>query len=194
LQIWREARCHLSTTPEHPSTAPATVALPTSQCAHSCVPQRVRVKSTSLNRNFLILLDSPLVSARTGLRLSPPEKMLQSCVVACRRPLSLVRFASVNHGIAAILAISEQIEEFLCTSDCMAERVGFEPTLPFRVNTLSKRAPSATRPSLRREIRFRKLSRQRVSAPGRTNETRYFPLRFYGPDGRTASRRLSDHL
>jgi hypothetical protein len=33
----------------------------------------------------------------------------------------------------------------------LAERVGFEPTLPFRVNTLSKRAPSATRPSLRRE-------------------------------------------
>ena len=32
----------------------------------------------------------------------------------------------------------------------VAERVGFEPTLPFRVNTLSKRAPSATRPSLRR--------------------------------------------
>src|SRR5258708_25454274 len=34
----------------------------------------------------------------------------------------------------------------------MAERVGFEPTLPFRVNTLSKRAPSATRPSLRRKL------------------------------------------
>src|SRR5262249_41881380 len=34
----------------------------------------------------------------------------------------------------------------------MAERVGFEPTLPFRVNTLSKRAPSATRPSLRRRF------------------------------------------
>jgi hypothetical protein len=33
-----------------------------------------------------------------------------------------------------------------------------------------------------------------VSAPGRTNETRYFLLRFYGPDGRTASRQLSDHL
>ena len=43
----------------------------------------------------------------------------------------------------------------ITTSKCeitkvMAERVGFEPTLPFRVNTLSKRAPSATRPSLRR--------------------------------------------
>jgi hypothetical protein len=36
----------------------------------------------------------------------------------------------------------------------MAERVGFEPTLPVRVNTLSKRAPSATRPSLQRVIRI----------------------------------------
>jgi hypothetical protein len=33
----------------------------------------------------------------------------------------------------------------------MAERVGFEPTLEFPLNTLSKRAPSATRPSLRRD-------------------------------------------
>jgi hypothetical protein len=32
----------------------------------------------------------------------------------------------------------------------MAERVGFEPTLEFPPNTLSKRAPSATRPSLQR--------------------------------------------
>ena len=31
----------------------------------------------------------------------------------------------------------------------MAERQGFEPWVPFRVHTLSKRAPSATRPSLR---------------------------------------------
>src|SRR5581483_8540378 len=36
----------------------------------------------------------------------------------------------------------------------MAERVGFEPTLPVKVNTLSKRAPSATRPSLQRFIRI----------------------------------------
>ena len=32
----------------------------------------------------------------------------------------------------------------------MAERVGFEPTLEFPLNTLSKRAPSTTRPSLQR--------------------------------------------
>ena len=31
----------------------------------------------------------------------------------------------------------------------LAERVGFEPTLEFPLNTLSKRAPSATRPPLR---------------------------------------------
>jgi hypothetical protein len=31
----------------------------------------------------------------------------------------------------------------------VAERVGFEPTLRFLVNTLSKRAPSATRTPLR---------------------------------------------
>ena len=34
----------------------------------------------------------------------------------------------------------------------MAERVGFEPTIRFPVYTLSKRAPSATRPSLPRRI------------------------------------------
>ena len=31
----------------------------------------------------------------------------------------------------------------------MAERVGFEPTIPVRVYTRSRRAPSATRPPLR---------------------------------------------
>lgn len=35
----------------------------------------------------------------------------------------------------------------------LAERVGFEPTLEFPLNTLSKRAPSATRPSLRRRAK-----------------------------------------
>jgi hypothetical protein len=36
----------------------------------------------------------------------------------------------------------------------LAERVGFEPTLEFPLNTLSKRAPSATRPSLRLPIHY----------------------------------------
>src|SRR5271157_1013628 len=41
----------------------------------------------------------------------------------------------------------------------MAERQGFEPWIPFRVYTLSKRAPSATRPSLRWENVLQKRSR-----------------------------------
>ena len=44
----------------------------------------------------------------------------------------------------------------------MAERVGFEPTLEFPLNTLSKRAPSATRPSLRR---FREATAKQVAHP-----------------------------
>ena len=52
---------------------------------------------------------------------------------------------------------------FLCSSDCVAERVGFEPTLPFRVNTLSKRAPSATRPSLRETWEDQLISWKRCS-------------------------------
>ena len=41
-------------------------------------------------------------------------------------------------------------EKVLEHREKVAERVGFEPTLEFPLNTLSKRAPSATRPSLRR--------------------------------------------
>src|SRR3954465_1429356 len=42
----------------------------------------------------------------------------------------------------------------------LAERVGFEPTLPVKVNTLSKRAPSATRPSLRGSPEANQRARQ----------------------------------
>jgi len=68
----------------------------------------------------------------------------------------------------------------------VAERVGFEPTLEFPLNTLSKRAPSTTRPSLRtvRQLLefiilgafFSRRRRQRVVAVRvlrRTNETVY---------------------
>jgi hypothetical protein len=42
--------------------------------------------------------------------------------------------------------------------------VGFEPTLPFRVNTLSKRAPSATRPSLRKLKDLQQVPSNQVAA------------------------------
>jgi hypothetical protein len=60
----------------------------------------------------------------------------------------------------------------------MAERVGFEPTLEFPLNTLSKRAPSATRPSLRALVGARRL---RLCAA---------QLRFYWPCVMTATGRV----
>ena len=39
--------------------------------------------------------------------------------------------------------------EVSATADWLAERVGFEPTVPFRVHALSRRVPSTARPSLR---------------------------------------------
>src|SRR6266851_2524463 len=42
----------------------------------------------------------------------------------------------------------------------VAEGVGFEPTIRFPVYTLSKRAPSATRPSLRGTLWRRQYSRR----------------------------------
>src|SRR5207253_5789554 len=61
----------------------------------------------------------------------------------------------------------------------VAERVGFEPTLPFRVNTLSKRAPSATRPSLPVQdcVNDQKLRGKLLQMSSTTLEL----LRFYGP-------------
>src|SRR6185437_9220659 len=40
----------------------------------------------------------------------------------------------------------------------LAERVGFEPTIPVKVYTLSKRAPSATRPSLRTKTGWKRTT------------------------------------
>jgi hypothetical protein len=45
----------------------------------------------------------------------------------------------------------------------LAERVGFEPTLEFPLNTLSKRAPSTTRPPLLFVLRLAKTNPSRTS-------------------------------
>src|SRR5215469_18529005 len=64
----------------------------------------------------------------------------------------------------------------------LAERVGFEPTLPFRVNTLSKRAPSATRPSLRRRALGRSDPARSRGNRARQKKTRgeFRSFQFYG--------------
>src|ERR1700730_16371305 len=46
-----------------------------------------------------------------------------------------------------------QQSQFQAGRESVAEREGFEPSIEFPLYTLSKRAPSTTRPSLRFEIR-----------------------------------------
>jgi len=69
------------------------------------------------------------------------------------KDFSQIRWHSV-HRSGGDSFFGHKIEPLRSQTRGLAERVGFEPTLPFRVNTLSKRAPSATRPSLR--IKFGK--------------------------------------
>ncbi len=75
----------------------------------------------------------------------------------------------------------------------LAERVGFEPTLPFRVNTLSKRAPSATRPSLRRKPGKETIAFREVIALRRAgaNSRRLGLSSFYGQGRASANRQSS---
>ncbi len=56
----------------------------------------------------------------------------------------------------------------------MAERVGFEPTSRFLANTLSKRAPSATRTPLHTKTAIREYSKRASEAPGLVQELFYF--------------------
>jgi hypothetical protein len=71
----------------------------------------------------------------------------------------------------------------------MAEGVGFEPTLRFPVNTLSKRAPSATRPPLRTALPGSRTHHFRIRRQAR--KMGYFPAMRYrtGTVGRHYSRR-----
>src|SRR5437868_873177 len=78
--------------------------------------------------------------------------------------MASIRCARVYPGLSMLMD-SKKLE-----GEVLAERVGFEPTIPVKVYTLSKRAPSATRPSLRaasilldteNEERTRRSRRQR---------------------------------
>ena len=64
-----------------------------------------------------------------------------------------------NNGWNAIYMV-------LIIIDFMAERVGFEPTLELPLNTLSKRAPSATRPSLPDGVYWLNLSQTAIESAG----------------------------
>ena len=57
----------------------------------------------------------------------------------------------INNIISKNNYVGESERRRTNANGALAEGVGFEPTIRLPVYTLSKRAPSATRPSLRRE-------------------------------------------
>src|SRR6185312_15342268 len=71
----------------------------------------------------------------------------------------------------------------------LAERVGFEPTIPVKVYTLSKRAPSATRPSLRTKTGWKRTTTRPYSRelPRATHSG----FRLTAPASLTPSKRLN---
>ena len=78
------------------------------------------------------------------VRLLPLRTMKPDCACAVQRKtpenlaagfdatLSPVRFEGKTYGIAAIFSDScSNVARFLCNPDCVAERLRFEPSLPF---------------------------------------------------------------
>jgi hypothetical protein len=60
------------------------------------------------------------------------RKRRESLPAAVRWPLSPVRFDNESCGIAAISGGSQKNPaKILCKPDCVAERAGFEPSVPF---------------------------------------------------------------
>jgi hypothetical protein len=56
---------------------------------------------------------------------------------------------TTNSGSEEDIRASGVSKRYRNYPEMLAERQGFEPWIPVKVYTLSKRAPSATRPSLR---------------------------------------------
>jgi hypothetical protein len=79
----------------------------------------------------MIAWHSPDEVLETGLLGCLRRKRLQSLPAAMSKTLSPVRFESKSCGIALPFpAISGAIlVDFLCTSDCVAEREGFAPSV-----------------------------------------------------------------
>ena len=158
---------------------------------------RQKVNSRSPNPQLLIALHSPNGLRETGLRMCLPEKSQDIDLLGrwAVRSLQSGLYGNYREIRALFAYFRVKGAKFLCASDCVAERVGFEPTLPFRVNTLSKRAPSATRPSLRRKIwEGRQLFQGYRIAPSRPEfMSTWASLSFYGQASTSANRQRKNN-
>jgi hypothetical protein len=103
-------------------------------------------RSRKINREKVqALLDTPC--PKCGFMITPDlvvESLKPDCACAVQREtpenlaagfdeaLSPVRFGGKTYGIAAIFSDScSNTVRFLCNPDCMAEREGFELSVPF---------------------------------------------------------------
>ena len=61
-----------------------------------------------------------------------------------------VRYRCFLPDLAGFTSPRRPDHKLFAPNSCAAERVGFEPTIPFQIYTRSRRAPSAARPPLQR--------------------------------------------
>jgi hypothetical protein len=90
-----------------------------------------KVNSLGPNPRLVNALHSPNALLETGLRMCPPEKSRNSDRLRCRAVRSLQSgLSGHNREIRAISAyFGGRRADFLCSSDCVAEREGFEPSV-----------------------------------------------------------------
>ena len=81
----------------------------------------------------MIALHSPVKVTETGLRMCRPEKGRRIDAIRSRAVRFLQSALRTKHyEIRASLRISRQkAGQFLCGLDLLAERMGFEPSVPF---------------------------------------------------------------
>jgi hypothetical protein len=85
---------------------------------------------------------SAVLADPVGGRQTKEQKRCTSCIVFHSRPL-------LPEQARSPLPVMKNAPLTGCTSALLfAERAGFEPAIPFRVYTLSRRAPSTTRTPL----------------------------------------------
>jgi hypothetical protein len=97
-----------------------------------CAEDPYEVTALSPHDRFVIALHSPNGIGEEGLYLWPQRKTPETQPAAFDEPLSPMRFKGKTSRIAAIFNDSgSKTALFLCNPDCVAERLGFEPSLPF---------------------------------------------------------------
>ena len=91
-----------------------------------------KVNSLGSNPQLMIALHSPNALLKTGLRMCPPEKSRDS--TASNAEQSVFRspvLSRNNREIRALFAyFGAKRAEFLCSSDCVAEREGYYAASP----------------------------------------------------------------